>query len=150
MRLYKRKARHDIYQYGERLNADNKQGFTRDRSKPTSNPHLQDEEVIIRKGQEYYTWHPKGFNWQYSLKKPDLRSDWEKELVELGDEVDNFMKNRMDEEEEETNYDDYLRTKIEERKDELQTNLDNMPEQLQESSVLNERIEALQELLDQL
>lgn len=154
MRLYQRTARQDIWQVGLKTPADNKQGFKRDRSKPAE-PwmqycSMQHDHLLIKKGQQYFTWHPKGSDWQYSLTRPDLRSAWEKEIEEFQSEVSELE--GLDNEDKKSNYDsiDDLRTRIEERRDELQTNLDAMPEQLQESSVLNERIEALDELLENL
>jgi len=132
MKLYYRTARKDLYKIGKRTKNGNKTSI--DRSKPDN----ENDIVIIKKGEKYYTWHPKGNDWQFSKTKPDLRSEWQKEIDNWEDEVENVEYDDRDD----------LRERIEERLDELQSNLDNMPEQLQESSVLNERIEQLQELID--
>jgi hypothetical protein len=138
-RLYQRTAKQDIWRIGFSIKADNKQGFTTDRSIPGStSDHESPDQLLVKKGEKYYTWHPKGSDWRYSTKKPDLRSDWDKEVGDFEDRL-----NDADSEEK-----DDVRSDIEERKSELESNLDAMPQQLQESSVLNERIEQLQELID--
>ncbi len=74
-RLYERVARKEIWRKGQRTKSNNKQGYSVDRSKPEIDPETGGiiDQLIVEKGQKYYTWHPKGSDWQYSLKKPDLR-----------------------------------------------------------------------------
>ena len=64
-KLHKRIARKNLYRIGQRTPANNKQGFVLDRSKPNMNAFNEFEldELIIEKGEEYYTWHPKGQDW---------------------------------------------------------------------------------------
>lgn len=83
MKVFEHRAKKDLYENGLRTPANNKQGYTLDRTKPA-------------------------------------------------DERDGLV------------------SEIEEFLDELQSRLDNMPDQLQESSVLNERIEELDSLLSEL
>jgi DNA repair exonuclease SbcCD ATPase subunit len=109
----------------------------------------------IEKGQKYFTWHPKGSPWQYSLEKPDLRDAWTQEIEGFRERIQELKDTHAEYEEEEDERDDVesdlaaLEQEIEERKDELQSNLDNMPEQLQDSSILNERIEELDQLIEE-
>lgn len=152
-RLYQRTARQDIWQTGFRTPASNKQGFKVDRSIPASTGDNEHQDVLlVKKGQRYFTWHPKGLPWQYSIERPDLRSAWEREIAELEEQVDSIVNSKEDYEdieEWESNRDAQIES-LEERRDELQQSLDNMPEVLQESSILNDRIEALEELINQL
>lgn len=152
-RLYKRTAKQDIWKKGFRAPANNKQGYTVDRSIPASTGDNESpDKLLIPKGSVYFTWHPKGADWQYSLTQPDLRSDWEIEITDFTAEVESIKEQEQDYDEdgEWESERDSLKERIEERRDELQTNLDAMPQALQESSVLNERIEALDELIEQL
>lgn len=143
-RLYERTAKKDIWLIGFRTPADNKQGYKRDRSIPGStSDHEEQDKRLVKKGQQYYTWHPKGSDWQYSLKRPDMRSAWDKEYADYEDRT-----NEACDSDEEAR--DEMRTELEEKKQELEDSLERMPEQLQESSILNERIEQMQELLDNL
>lgn len=141
-RLYERVAKTDLYEGGLRTHASNKQGFSLDRRKPFIHvPGGPLDRVIVHKGQKYFAWHPKGRSWQYSLKKPDLRPAWDKELSDFEDRVDNC---EYDERED-------LKSEIETRRDELQTNYDNMPDVFQtEDHVLKERITALEELMEKI
>lgn len=95
----------------------------------------------IKAGKTYFMWHPKGSPWQYSTERPDLRSAWDIEISDFQERVDQ----RGDPDEDES-----LSEDLSTRRDELQTNLDAMPEQLQESSILNERIEQLDDLINEL
>lgn len=156
MRIYKRTARTDRWAIGYTTPAKNKQGFTVNYSLPSANSHIQDK-LICKKGETYYTWHPKGQPWQYSREYPTLppkpKSEWEEKFeefqtkvseIEFGSDDDN-----IDDEEKDTNKSNLI-SEIEEYRDQLQSRLDNMPQQLQESSVLNERIEELDNLIEQL
>ena len=141
-RIYKRKARKDLYFIGLKTSANNKQGFVFDRSKPAD----QFDRVAICKGEEYYAWHPKGRPWQYSKEKPVFqkrKSEWEEKC----EEFEARKSECYDVEGLEDDWNDLV-SEIEEYRDELQSRLDNMPYQLQESSVLNERIEQLEDMLE--
>lgn len=142
-RLYRRKARTDRYKIGKKVETESiAQGFVRDYSKPNMNAFNEFEldELICKKGEFYYTWHPKGSPWQFSKTKPDLRPEWERTIEEFRHRVCDCIEGESDERDE-------LLSEIEEMRDELQSRLDNIPEQLQESSVLNERIEELDGLI---
>lgn len=133
-RLYKRKARTDRYQFGRAL----KSGII-DRSLP----RIPFDNLICEKGEFYYTWHPKGSPWQFSKTKPDLRSEWEKTIEDFQERVEQLNEDLdLDRAE--------LSCEMEEVRGELQERLNNIPEQLQESSVLNERIEELDSLIEQI
>lgn len=137
-KLYRRKARTDRYKIGLSIPSDNRKGFVIDYSQEsTSRP----DQLICKKGELYYTWHPKGSSWQFSRTKPDLRSEWEKTIEDFQERVEQLSEDLdLDRAE--------LSCEVEEVRDELQERLNNIPEQLQESSVLNERIEELEALID--
>lgn len=142
-RLYRRKARTDRYKIGKKVETESvAQGFVRDYSKPNMNAFNEFEldTLICKKGEMYYTWHPKGSPWQFSSTKPDLRPEWEKTLSDFQERVEQ-LSDDLDLDRAE------LSCEIEEMRDELQSRLDNIPEQLQESSVLNSRIEELDGLI---
>jgi hypothetical protein len=142
-RLYRRKARTDRYKIGRIThNVCNKQGYSINFGLPSL---LTEDTLICKKGETYYTWHPKGGNWQFSAKEPDLRSEWERTFDDFSNRVGSaiMMDSDLDEKED-------LKNEIEEYRDQLTDNLNNMPDALQESSVLNERIEELDSLIEQL
>lgn len=137
-RLYHRKARTDRYKFGRSVyDSTIAQGFRIDHSQPK----VPFDVLICKKGEFYYTWHPKGSPWQFSKEKPDLRPEWEKIFSDFQERVDECAESGGD-----IDRDDLIK-EIEEMRDELQSRLDNMPEQLQESSVLNSRIEELDGLI---
>lgn len=143
-RLYERTARQDIFRYGKKTKANNKQGFVIDRGQPRDTNDFR----LVRKGNKYFTWHPKGSDWQYSIHRPDLRSDWQRTIDEFREKIDTingeeYLDGAGDSEED-------VQQEIQDKIDELQTNLDNMPEQLQEGHILKDRIEELEQLLEEL
>lgn len=143
-RIYKRVARKTRFRLGLRIPTNNKQGFVTNYYEPRD----ENDEVVCEAGQSYYTWHPKGRSWQFSKTEPKLtpiKSEWNEKFDEFQNrvyEIQELCEGEGDVDE--------LRVEIEEYVDELQSRLDNMPQQLQESSVLNERIEMLQELINDL
>lgn len=146
MRVYKRRARKTRFQNGKRTPAKNKQGFTMNFYEPQD----ANDPVVCRAGETYYTWHPKGQPWQYSTERPVFvkqKTEWEEKYEEFQSRVDEVTGEDWIEASDEQSE---LQIEIEEYQSELQERLDNMPQQLQDSSVLNERIEELQLLLDQL
>lgn len=149
-RVYKRKARQDIWEVGFRTPANNKQGFSVDRSIPASTGDNEAlDRLLVKKGEEYYTWHSKGYPWQYSTQYPTFpKSEWEEKWEEFQNQKEEIEYSSDDDEKESNRYD--LRTAVEEYRDELQSRLDNIPESLQESSVLTERIQSLEDLIDEL
>ena len=143
-RIYTRKARKTRYLQGLKTPADNKQGYKVDYYQPRD----ENDVVVCEKGETYYTWHPKGQPWQYSKEKP------------VFEKRKNEFEQKFDEFEERVNYcadvegleDDAeeLRSEISEYIDELQSSLDSVPYQLQESHILTERIEQLNELYERI
>jgi len=141
-------AKNDIYQTGKKIPADNKEGFRRDRTQPCN----QDDVVLIPKGSSYFWWKFKYQRKQVSLTKPSERqlvrygkSEWQEKEEEFEGQMNSFRDDNLSRGEIEE-----LQLLIEEYCDELQSRLDNIPYQLQESSVLNERIEILRSMLDEL
>lgn len=130
-KIYRLKARTDRYRIGKKIPFNNKQGYKVDRTQPCENG----DALICRKNQYYYAWHPKGCDWQFSIIRPDLRSEWEKI-------IEDFQSRRDD-----CETDEELLSEIIDLRDELEERLNNIPEPLQESSILNERIEELNELI---
>lgn len=153
-RLYQRTARQDIWETGKRSEAANKQGYILDRSKPNVNARgTVRDELLVKKGEKYYTWHPKGRDWQYSTKAPDLRSAWAIEL-------DDFMTREASigaPEDFDGSYDewetekDQLVSDLEERISEMDESYSNMPDSLQtEEHILKERMQELQDIIDRI
>lgn len=147
-------AKTDLYRDGLRTPANNKQGYSLDRSKPAVQEEGEEsDEIIILKGQKYYSWHPKRRPWVYSLTpfvyvKP--YNEYDETLAGFQARIQDIEDSEEDNDEEENEDKDSLISEIEEFKTELEDRLSNMPEQLQESSVLNERIEELGSLLSDL
>lgn len=144
-------ARNDIYRYGAKVPSDKtKSGFRH----VSSQPRDENDDVIIKKGQTYYTWSfPFGGTFK-QLTKPkrsqltqsDFLSQWydlqdgaaeedPADLNQLEDIIQNFM------------------SEIEMLRDEQEEKRDNMPESLQDSfsgEILQERYDALDELYNEL
>lgn len=139
-RVRTHKARRNIYKIGKKTPADNKQGFHHTRYVPCD----ETDEVLIPSGSMYYTWNRKGRPTCYSLTPPEFPR-LVSEYVEKTEEFQQGMQSVSNEDER-----DELVQQVEEFRDELQERLDNMPWQLQESSVLNERIEELDELIGEI
>ena len=148
MRIHHRIARTRLWLKGRRVLSTNKQGFSLNRRFPFSPQEgFIEDSVFCEKGEMYYTWHPKGLPWQFSKTRPDLRTEWQITFQDFDNRVSSLDAGEMFGEEIDK---DELRSEIEEYQSQLQSNLESMPGQLQESSILNERIEELQNLLDQL
>jgi hypothetical protein len=142
-KVSKHKARKDLYKIGFKFSAENKQGYKTDRTRPSTET---EDEIIVKGGQEYFAWKRKGQPYSYSITYPQfpiLKSEWEENTERFQESISNAEELDEDEKQE-------LVTEIEEYRDELQSRLDNMPYQLQESSVLNERIEELDNMLSEL
>lgn len=155
-KIYQRKAKTDRYNIGQKTPAENKQGYVIDFSKPNMNAFNEFEldRLICKKGETYFTWHPKGQPWRFSKERPIFakqKSEWEEKLEEFDNAISDLEygsdDDNIDEDEQESNK-DAVRTSIEDYRDELQGRLDNMPQQLQENHILTERISELQELID--
>ncbi len=122
------------------------------KEKLSNNETLLDSDYLVLKGQSYYWWKFRNRSKQISLTEPTSsqldkygKSEWQ----EKWEEFENRVNDCANVEGLEDDASD-LSSEIEEYRDELQSRLDNMPESLQESSVLNERIEELDGLIDQL
>jgi len=110
-----------------------------------------EEKVLVEKGKEYWWWKFRNFPRQVSSTKPkprDVRhpnkSTWDLDIQKYQEEV-NDLEECLDLELIEN-----LISELEEQVETMQDSLSNMPEQLQESSILNERIEELQEFISTL
>lgn len=105
----------------------------------------------IKKWDTYFWWKFR-YGWkrmskEYPNKRQLTQNEFLISLYDLEDQVTNFEVNDQSE------FDENKQSIIDEIQsllDEQQEKLDNIPEQLQESSVLNERIEWLQEWIDEL
>ncbi len=142
MKVTQHTAKTDLYRNGLRIPADNKQKYKLDRSKPAD----KNDEIVVPAGSKYFSWKRKNQQRTYSLTdyvyvKP--YNEWDEKSQEFRDAIE-----ELDIENEEEK--DELTSQIEEYRDELQERLDNIPEQLQESSVLNERIEELDNMLNEI
>lgn len=144
MKVTEHTATADLYKRGLRTPASNKQGYTLDRKKPAD----AEDEVIIKKGQKYYSWKRKGNDQRtYSLEpyvyvKP--YNEWDEKIGEFNSSFEEVCESDDDDAKDE------LREQIEEYRDELQDRLGNMPDQLQDGHILNERIEELEGMISDL
>src|SRR5579872_3713298 len=109
-KVYERTATADLYKNGKKTPAKNKQGFTLNRKQPSDDK----DKVIVKKGEKYFTWHPKGCDWQISKTKPDVRLQWDKDYEDWESRVDDACDDNDRDEMEN------LRVEIEERRDEMQ------------------------------
>lgn len=117
-----------------------------------SQPHQDGDEILIKKGEPYY-WT----KYKYQLKRISKIPFTQDQLrygrygkPEYQEKYEEFESKINDLDEEDEDSKDELRTEIEEYRDELQGRLDSMPEALQESSILNERITDLEDLVSQI
>lgn len=109
--------------------------------------------ILIAKGESYY-W----VKFRYQVKKvsktpfssDQLRYGGRYGKPEWIEKYEEFESRVSDIEEDDEDEKDSLRTEIEEYRDELQERLDRIPQQLQENSVLSERIEELDNLINDL
>jgi phosphoglycerate-specific signal transduction histidine kinase len=142
-KVIKRVAKFDLYKKGKKIeNEKNKSGYTHTFKLPED----ENDFILIPKGSVYYEWHRKNSPVQRSLTYPEfpkLKSEYDTNLEDYKDRMDN-LNNEFDEDEKYQ-----LLNDIEEFKLELESKLSNIPEQLQESSILNERIEELDSLYDE-
>lgn len=133
-------AKKNIYQEGDRVPSNNRLGYRIDRSIPST----PNDKLLVKSGESYYWWKFRNRPKSISLTKPtadQLRKFSKPEFQEKFEEFESRVDDCYDSDEKEE-----LKGEIEEYTSELQERLDNMPEQLQESSILNEYIEQLEEL----
>lgn len=145
-RVYEQKARNDIYRKGLRTPADNKQGYKLDSSKPAD----ENDVVVIKKGEKYYSWTLYGQATRISSTYPKRQqltsSDFLITVYDLEDrlsDVRNGTYETMDDIKTEV---ESIIDEINTLKDETQEKRDNMPEQLQETGsgeMLGQRVDDL-------
>lgn len=150
-RVETRVARTDIYRNGLRTKSDNKQGYSIDRSQPRDN----DDTVIVKKGQTYYTWQLFKSPRQISLTRPTRQqltsSDFLRQVYDIEDQIGCLDSYTSAEE---------LKYAVEGIVDELQNlcdeqteKRDNMPEGLQDAptgQLLEERAQCLEDMISEL
>jgi chromosome segregation ATPase len=105
--------------------------------------------IIVKKGEPYYWWKFKNRDRQISKFKPSADKLKKYGPTEFETNWADY-EGRKDEAEYDEDEREQLKSDIEEYKGELEDKIQNMPEQLQESSVLNEYVEQLDELLGEL
>lgn len=98
----------------------------------------------IKVGDSYYWWKfrygGKHVSKEYPKRSQLTQSSFLSQLYDLEDRIGEFFCENKDDFD---SFRDEIASEIENLKDECQSSLDNMPEHLQESSVLTERVEAL-------
>lgn len=145
-KVFKQKARADIYRDGLRTSSEkNKSGYSHDRSKPAG----ENDVVIVKKGDSYYTWTLYGRAPQISMTPPTRQqltgSDFLCHVYDLEDRLSSLSPISVDDliSERDSIVDD-----INNLRDETQEKRDSMPEQLQEvgsGEMLGNRVESLEE-----
>lgn len=155
-------ARRPIYVFGKRVEYQGKPGSKRAGRTITKTDHSQPanekDPILIQKGESYWWWQFAFRPKQYSRNKPRrsqlTQSEFLGWLYDMEDEIQAF--NVLEKDIESYDPSDLSSTRdewveqINSQKEELEGKLGNMPDGLQESSVLNERIEALQTWADEL
>lgn len=104
---------------------------------------------IISKGDMYYWWKFKNRDKQRSKFKPSVDKLKKYGPTEFETNIADY-ENRKEDAEYDEDEREQLKSDIEEYKEELDSRLNNMPDALQESSVLNEYIEQLEGLLQEI
>lgn len=140
---YTKSARQPIYKRGKTVTRIYKSGKNEGKEYTTkllTEPHEDGDEILVEKGQEYWHWTFMRTGKQVSLTKPKYGRMKYGGLTEF-----EMFNEGIDELRDEERYEEGLE-RIEEVRGELQEKLDNMPEQLQESSVLNDYIDECDEL----
>lgn len=147
-RVKTHKARNDIYQKGIKVeSAKTKSGFKRDRSVPAD----KDDRLLVPKGATYYTW-TLGYHGtpQISLTYPNKRqltqSGHQLRLYDFEDAIEAIEASSPEDLQSAV---ESIISDLEDYKSELESNLESVPEQLQESHVNNERIEALETAIEE-
>lgn len=113
---------------------------------------FQNGEVVIKKGESYYYW-ALGFRGrkQVSKTRPDRRqltqSEYKLRIYDLEDELARITASSPEDLKSEVGS---VVSSINEYKEELESNLDSVPDQLRDLHVNNERIEALDNAVSEL
>lgn len=151
-----KKARKPIYQQGKAVTYQGQKGSKREGRTLTkidrSQPAGKGDKILIQVGESYWWWQFMKGPKQYSKDRPRrsqlTQSEFYQWLWDTEDMISNF--NVSEEELESYTAADFDSTRdewineIDNYREELEDRLNNMPEGLQDSSVLNERIEALE------
>jgi chromosome segregation ATPase len=106
--------------------------------------------VLVEVGQEYWTVKSGRFDKGTIFTKPPTRHEVRRFMSEFNANIDEYNE-RLEALQEQYDEDDkdQLISDIEEFRDQKQESLGNMPEHLQESSVLNTQIEELESILSE-
>jgi hypothetical protein len=167
--FYVKKARKPIYEHGSTVAYEGKKGTKREGRKMSkldrTVPNPAGDTVLIQKGEAYYYWQFRTGPIHYSKTMPKRHQltqssylswlyDFEDDIIgaysapEKDEDLLSFSPSDL-----ESARDEWL-SEIESQKDELQEKLDNMPDALRESSssgqLLQERIDALDQLTSDL
>lgn len=145
-------ARADIYQNGLRTeNKNNKSGYSLDRSKPRD----ENDVVIVKKGQKYYTWTMYGCRPSIQLTAPTRQqltgSDFLCQVYDLEDRLTSLRDGGYEDVEDLQDAVDEIVSEIRSLADEQDEKRNNMPEQLQDSGsgeTLQNRYDSLNEWAD--
>lgn len=147
-------ARKDIYHRGKQVEYVSKRGkragqtLTKiDRTQPCDDK----DEILIHKGEGYWTWSFMYGGTYYSKTAPRqsqlTQNEYKQTIYSLQEEIDDWKPSETDEAE---SFVDEVRGEIEDLKEQQEEKLDNMPEQLQDSDAgqtLQERIDNLDDVL---
>lgn len=145
-KVYKQKARADIYCNGLRTKSEkNKSGWSIDYSKPAD----ENDVVVVKKGQEYFTWTLYGRAPQISIDYPKRQqltgSDFLCQVYDLEDRISELECEDIDSLKSEI---DEIISDINSLADEQDEKRNNMPESLQDAptgELLQNRYDSLQE-----
>lgn len=151
--LHFAKARNDIYAEGLKTKADNKQGYTRDRSKPAN----KQDKILVKKGESYYWWQFPYRDKSISLTRPKrsqlTQSGFLSALYDIEDNLSGLNAGDFESVEDLESTIDDIKSEVESLRDEQEEKKSNMPEQLQESQTgetLQERYDALDSMYSEL
>lgn len=103
----------------------------------------QPDTILIAKGEPYFWWKFRNQDRVISKTRPTKDQLRKYPKPEFQVNMESYQNRREDAVEEDR---EELLQEVQDYKGELQEKLDNMPQQLQESSILNEYIEQLEEL----
>jgi len=140
-------AQKNIYKIGKIREYVSEKGKSQGQTKSVRDktiPADEGDEILIAKGESYYWWQFKNSPKQFSKTAPKqsqlTQSNFLSQLYAIDEKIEEFT---CESKEDFDSFKEELVADIEALRDECQDSLDNMPEQLQESSVNNERIENL-------
>lgn len=150
-RVHTKVARADIYARGlDKKDPKTKSGKRKDRSKPAD----ENDYIIVKKGQTYYSWTFRYGGTRRSTTRPRpsqlTQSDFLSQAYGLQERIEDFEANSASE------IEDFIQEVIDEAQslsDETQDKRDNMPESLQYAptgELLGERVEAMENFVSEL